>query len=191
MTTTDRASACLALVELSLLIKIVTPNAFNGSPSAIIRYRVNVGAGAPLLGIKRFGSNIFRPALSIAFLWPAHRTSLGTGPHLTLTPTDPYWRKLFATLNTRIGHFPNQKEKLLRCSTLSFQFLAFFSIPWSVFFIQIDIEEPWKKLSPPPQHLEELTQYQSSVEFVFTENLLLANGDTEDFFLICFSSLSL
>lgn len=53
------------------------------------------------------------------------------------------------------------------------------------------MEEPWKKLSPPPQHLEKLKHYQSSVEFVSMENLLLANGDTEDFFLISFSSLSL
>lgn len=120
MTTTDRASACLALVELSLLIKIVTPNAFNDSPSAIIRYKVNVRAGAHLWGIKRLGSNIFRTALSIAFLWPSHRASLGTGPHLTLTPC---WKKLFATSNSRIGRFSNPKKKIVK------MFNCVFSIP--------------------------------------------------------------
>lgn len=41
-----------------------------------------------------------------------------------------------------------------------------------------------KELSPPPEHLEKLTHYQSSVESVFMEYLLLTNDDTEDFFLI-------
>lgn len=123
MTTTDRASACLALVELSLLIKIVTPNAFHDSPSAIIRYRVNVGAGAPLRGIKRFGSNIFRTALSIAFLWPSHRTSLGTGPHLTLTP---YWslpKETFCNIKHQNRTFFQSERKIVKT------FNSVFSIP--------------------------------------------------------------
>ena len=116
VTTSNRASLCLAHAGLSLLIKIVTPKAFNDSPNAIIRPRVNVRAGARLGGISKIWKEHFPHRFIHCLPSASHWISLGTRPHPTLTPC---WRDLFGTSNTRRAYFPNQKKKTVQTFKLS------------------------------------------------------------------------